>query len=76
MGGRLTREQIAKAFVAIIGRQPREADYAVIEMMGATPDVLAEYLWDHWMGEPDEPTEDAVLDTINEVLKQEGGEKR
>ncbi len=58
-------------FKQVLGTGPRVADHA---LLGATcPDVkdmsdlrsryipaLAEYVWDHWMGEPEDPTVEDV----------------
>lgn len=65
----LTDKQIAKAFEAIVGMPPRGADVAVMKSMGAGIETLAEYIWDHWMGEPDEPTQDQVEEEIRKVLR-------
>lgn len=53
LGRPITRDEVKAAFNVILGMDPREADYAVVEAMGSTTNVLAEYLWDHWMGEPE-----------------------
>ena len=57
----MTRDQIEQAFEACVGMPPRIADVLVIEMMGESAEALAEYVWDHWFGEPDEPTYEQVL---------------
>jgi hypothetical protein len=50
-------------FIGLLGVPARAADLHVIHIMGGTVDVLAEYLWDHWMGEPDQPD-------VNEVTRR------
>lgn len=56
----LTEEQIRMAFQHIVGYAARAADVAVVQMMGGTLGTLAEYVWDHWLGEPDTPTVEKV----------------
>ena len=65
----LTGDQIADVFAIVIGVQARRADVQVVQSLGGTPQVLAEYIWDHWMGEPDEPTQQQVLAAVNYVLQ-------
>lgn len=69
MATKLTSEQINKAFIAIVGIPARAADIGVVEMLGATDSVLAEYLWDHWMGEPDSPTVTQIRRAVKEAIK-------
>lgn len=61
--------QIAVVFAVVIGVQARPADVQVVQSLGGTPQVLAEYIWDHWMGEADEPTQQQVLVAVNYVLQ-------
>ncbi len=65
----LTNAQIADVFDIVIGVQARGADVQVVQALGGTAEVLAEYLWDHWMGEPDEPTLEQVLTAVGYVLQ-------
>ncbi len=65
----LTGDQIADVFDIVIGVQARRADVQVVQSLGGTPQVLAEYIWDHWMGEPDEPTQQQVLAAVNYMLQ-------
>lgn len=65
----VTDEQITAAFQEILEMDPRPADLAILKMMGATPEVVADYLWDHMMGEPDEPTLDAVTEVVERIAK-------
>lgn len=67
----MTRDQIETAFISVLGIEPRKADVAIIEMMGATPEMMAEYLWDHWMGEPEDVSEDDVLARILDTMKED-----
>lgn len=67
----LSQEQIMNIFETLLGCSPRAADLAVLKAMspdGVTPDDLADYIWDHWMGEPDSPTLEQVQLAITEVL--------
>ena len=65
----LTGDQIADVFDIVIGVQARRANVQVVQTLGGPPEVLAEYIWDHWMGEPDEPTQQQVLVAVNYVLR-------
>lgn len=49
----VTADDIRQAFLLVIGYPAREADVQVVQLMGSTVKVLAEYMWDHWMGEPE-----------------------
>lgn len=64
----LTDEQIATAFDAILEMGARQADIYVVKMLGASVNDLAEYMWDHWMGEPDTPSVEDVEAMIIEAL--------
>lgn len=67
----LTDEQVNTAFLALVGLEARTADLQVVDMMGGTPEACAEYLWDHFMGEPDVPT---VEDLTKRILTQLRGQ--
>lgn len=56
----LTDGQIVAAFEHWIGRGPRLADLAVCNILGRSPGSVAEFLWDHLMGEPVQPTPQAI----------------
>lgn len=64
----LTEYHIRQAFRVLMGTHPREADVQAILALGATEEVLAEYIWDHWLGEPDEPTVEDVLGIVKSTL--------
>lgn len=64
----LSEHEIKKAFMFVVGIVPREADMALLMQFGSTPQDVAEYLWDHWMGEPDEPTVEEVEGMINQII--------
>ena len=66
---KVNEAQIKEAFRFTMGVEPRGADYAAVQALGSTDEALAEYIWDHWMGEPEYPTERDVLVTIREALK-------
>lgn len=65
----LTDEQVNLAFIALVGLEARTADLQVVDMMGGTPTACAEYLWDHFMGEPDEPTVEQLAQKILTQLR-------
>jgi len=64
----MTETEIRKAFEATLGIQPRIADIMVAGAMGDTVEALAEYIWDHWMGEPESPTLEEVEQRIREAI--------
>ncbi len=69
----LSNTQIAAVFNILLGMSPREVDIQVLRLMGATPDNLAEYIWDHWLGEPDEPTVECIEQEIDRILADNAG---
>ena len=40
----------------------------VAKLLGGTPDQLGTYIWDHWFGEPEEPTEAHVQTVVQFIL--------
>ena len=64
----LSEQQIIKVFEEIIGFPPRQADLALLSMLGNDVSTLAQYLWDHWMSEPDEPNQEEVENLIRALL--------
>ena len=64
----LSDEQVHTAFTAVLGFQARAADLGILRAMGGTPEVLAEYIWDHWLGEPEEPTAEQILAAVREAI--------
>jgi hypothetical protein len=63
-----------------VGWDMRGADLAVIKMMSGTPligpagmakllDETAAYLWDHIMGEPDDPTQAQVRQALEQIIE-------
>jgi hypothetical protein len=64
----LTDEQINQAFEAVLGLPPRLTDTMVLRSMGATVENLALLIWDHWLGEPDEPSLQQVTHQIIDTL--------
>jgi hypothetical protein len=64
----LSEEQIERVFVALIGMPPRPADVQMVATLGGTTESLAEYIWDHWLGEPEYPTAADVEAEIRETL--------
>lgn len=65
---RITAEQVGRAFEVVVGHPARLADILTVELCGSTPEALAEFVWDHWMGEPESPSQQDVLDAILQVL--------
>jgi hypothetical protein len=67
----MTDDQVIKVFAVLFDMEIRKADLAVLKVLdpnGITAAGLAEYLWDHWMGEPAKPTVEQVEAVINEAL--------
>lgn len=60
----ITEAQIEALFEALMGVPARRADVLALQAMapeGVTVHDFAEYLWDHWMSEPDDlPVEDVA----------------
>jgi hypothetical protein len=65
----LTPDQIDAAFRVVVGVPARAADQQLLAAMGATVPDLAQYLWDHWLGEPDDD-EDWSIQTVETVIKE------
>jgi hypothetical protein len=63
----MTERQIREAYQRL-GVACRAADVEVVVTLGSTPEVMAEYVWDHLMGEPETPTEIDVLASILQSL--------
>jgi len=51
--GPMSPEAIGDAFLQCVGYPPRTADLQVLEMLGKDPETVADYIWDHHMGEPE-----------------------
>jgi hypothetical protein len=68
----LTDQQVTVVFARLLGMPPRATDLAVLQTL--SPDLTAVdltlYLWDHVLGEPDEPTLEDVAAAVREVLTQ------
>lgn len=65
----LTPEQIDRVFVALLATNARQADVQTVQMLGGTPEVLAEYIWDHWLAEPEEPTRSRIESLVELALE-------
>jgi hypothetical protein len=62
-------------FMTILGTPPREADtQLILAMTGGTESTedishaIGSFLWDHWMGEPESPTEGQVVKLIKALV--------
>jgi hypothetical protein len=64
----LSDDDIDRVFVALFGFPARSADKMILQQMGRDRDTLANFVWDHWLGEPDEPSEQRVRQDIEEIL--------
>jgi hypothetical protein len=68
----LTDDEIELVFERLLGVQVRLADKQMIRMMGDNIGAMALYIWDHWMGSPDEdPSYDEVHAAVARVLSGE-----
>ena len=66
----LSHDQITFVFEAILGMLPRAADLALLDLLGCDTDTVADYIWDHMLGEPDSPTRDDVLAQIQTLIEE------
>jgi len=64
----MTAGQITEAFRRC-GVEPRAADLQVCVMLGSEPDDVAEYIWDHWLGEPDDPSLEMIQVVVHAVVE-------
>lgn len=64
----MTETQIRAAFVAILAIEPRQADIAILNLLGPTVENVAEYIWDHWMGEPEDITAEDIEKLIEAAI--------
>jgi len=75
MEERELRELTDAAFVIGVRYNAREADKQIVVMMvgkGADPiETIADLLWDHHMGEPEDPTLDQVITGITELRQEQ-----
>lgn len=60
----LTTEQVEQILNAATPFGARQADIAAIALVGNTVEAVAQYMWDHLMGEPEAPTEQDIIDAI------------
>lgn len=69
------RELTDAAFVIGVRYNAREADKAIVQMMvdgGAEPiATIADLLWDHHMGEPEDPTLEQVEQGITALREEQ-----
>lgn len=66
----LSHDQITLIFETIFSMRPRAADLAMLDLLGRDPDTVADYIWDHMLGEPDSPTRDEVLARIQTLIEE------
>ena len=67
----MTEQEIAAAFEMLLGYPPRSADLALLRVIcpsGVTVADLADYIWDHHLGEPDEPSLEQVEAVICDCI--------
>ena len=64
----VTDDEIDRVFRLVIGVNMRWADLQIARLLGDTPAKLGSYIWNHWMGEPPEPTERQVQTAVLFVL--------
>ncbi len=74
----MDRNYVEKCFEKTLGMRPRAIDTMVVmELAKGSEDiseVLGEYIWDHWLGEPDAPTMEEVIEICRECAKQQSKE--
>ncbi len=54
-------------FEQVLGYPPRSVDFSVL--CDLYVEDVATYIWDHMLGEPDEPTETQIVEAVREALK-------
>ncbi len=70
---------VEKIFEITLGATPRQTDTAVCMLMSDREakgrqginnliDVTCDYIWDHWMGEPKEPSAKEIKDYIKPIF--------
>lgn len=64
----LTDEQIERVFALLLGCEPWACDTEIIQALGGTSDAVADYIWDHMMGEPDTPTWHQVQQAVGIIV--------
>jgi hypothetical protein len=64
--------QIGAAFEHWLGRGPRLADIAVCNILGRSPASVAEFIWDHGLGEPIQPSPFEIRDWLLEHWRAVG----
>jgi hypothetical protein len=60
----LTDDQVSFMFETLLDLPPRAADLAALHVLcpsGITVEAVADYVWDHWMGEPEKPSLEQVV---------------
>lgn len=70
--GPMSVTAIHDAFVALLGYPPREADHILLRKLGSTPGAVAEYIWDHHLGEPADPSREMVLAAVRLAASAHG----
>ena len=64
----LTDDQIDRVFRLTLGVHARWADIQVARLLGGTPGQLGTYIWDHWMSEPQQPSEEQVQTVVQFIV--------
>jgi hypothetical protein len=65
----LLEDEVRMLFIAA-GWEPRSCDVAVVMQMGGTIKALAEYLWDHILGEPHSPSPGRIVREATALVRR------
>jgi hypothetical protein len=60
--------QTSRIFKLILGVSPGAADLEIIAALGGTVDAVADYIWDHHLGEPDVPSSFQVQRAVQVIV--------
>lgn len=68
----MTESDIVIVFEHLFGFPPRACDLAMLDALhptGATVAELSEFIWDHYLCEPDSPSLDEVIAAVEQMLQ-------
>ena len=68
LSGTLSEADISAGFRAVLGIEPRVSDVQVVQLLGGTRGALAEYIWDHFLGEPESPSLDELQTALDVAI--------
>lgn len=66
---RMFAEEANYVWLKILGIPIRTADLRVIDLLGGGSRATADYIWDHWLGEPSSPSRAEVFQLVVRARK-------